>query len=432
MELIVLIGLIVLGVILVILAVQNLLIVVPPNKVLVISGRTRRTDEGDTLGYRVIRGGRAFRVPLLERIAWMDLTTIPLDLTIQNAYSKGGIPLTIHAVANVKISAREPYLSNAIERFLDVRRENITTITRDTLEGNLRGAVATLTPEQINADRLRFAEELIQEAEHDMHNLGMQLDTLKIQNVSDQNGYLDSLGRRETANVLKEARVAEAERDAEASEAESRGKQRAQVAQAIAQQAIIEEQNKLRVRTAELGAVAVAKENEAAVAGVRAKVQAEQALEEDRILLNKKRFEADVVTPARAEREARLLQAQAEAAPIIEGGRAKAEAVRLMVEAFAKTGEGGERAYVLNMLPDIVREFAQSVREVQVDKLSVIDSGSGRGYQSAVGNMPAAIVNLMEQVETATGVQLLGALRQSAGGQSAGEGQREAPMGAND
>lgn len=407
----VLAGIIVVGIIFVILIIQNFLIIVPPNRVLVISGRTRHTAEGDKVGYRVIRGGRAFRIPILEKVSWMDLTTIPLDLTIENAYSKGGIPLTIHAVANVKINAQEPILSNAIERFLEVPRAQLTAIARDTLEGNLRGVVATLTPEEINEDRLRFAEALIEEAEHDMNALGIKMDTLKIQNVADKAGYLGSIGRKRTADVLKDARVAEAERDAEANEAESRAKQRAQVAQASAQQAILEQQNQLRVRTAELNAVALAKENEAQVAGERAKVQAEQALEQERILLNQKRFEADVVEPARAKREADVLAAQAAAAPIVEEGRAKAEAVRLMVEAFKAAGPDGERAYVLNMLPGIVSEFAASVRDMSIDKITVIDSGSGSAQRNAIGTLPANIVNLIEQVETATGVNLLGLLQ---------------------
>ncbi|WP_161882541.1 flotillin family protein [Deinococcus alpinitundrae] len=398
------------GIFVVLLMIRSLLIIVPPNKVVVISGRSRTTQEGDSVGYRVIRGGRAFRIPLLEKVAWMDLTTIPLDLRVENAYSKGGIPLTIHAVANVKINAHEPQLSNAIERFLDTDRKQLTNIVRDTLEGNLRGVVATLTPEEINQDRLRFAEGLIGEAEHDLGNLGIKLDTLKIQNVSDASGYLDSIGRRQTADVLKEARVAEAERDAEATQAEAQARQRAQVAQAISSQAVLEQQNMLRIRTAELGAVAASKENEASVTAERARVVAEQQLEQERVILNAKRYEADVVAPARAQREARLLEAQAAAAPIIEEGRAKAEAVRLMTEAFRQAGSEGERAYILNMLPGIVSEFAEAVRGMQIDKITVLDSGSGQATRSAIGTLPGNIVSLIEQVENATGVNLLSAL----------------------
>ncbi|WP_420596479.1 flotillin family protein [Deinococcus sp.] len=408
---IVLAAIVLVGFLVVLFMIQALLIIVPPNRVLVISGRSRTTGEGDSVGYRVIRGGRAFRIPLLEKVAWMDLTTIPLDLRVENAYSKGGIPLTIHAVANVKINAHEPQLSNAIERFLEIDRKQLTNIVRDTLEGNLRGVVATLTPEEINQDRLRFAEELIGEADHDLGNLGIKLDTLKIQNVSDGSGYLDSIGRRKTADVLKEARVAEAERDAEATQAEAQARQRAQVAQAISSQAVLEQQNTLRIRTAELNAISLAKENQAGVTAEQARVVAEQQLEQERVILNAKRYEADVVAPARAQREAKLLEAQAAAAPIIEEGRAKAEAVRLMTEAFRQAGSEGERAYVLNMLPSIVAEFGASVRGMQIDKITVLDSGSGQATRNAIGTLPGNIVSLIEQVENATGVNLLSALQ---------------------
>ncbi len=405
-------ALILLGIVLVFVLIQSFLIVVPPNRVLVISGRSRQTAEGDTVGYRVIRGGRAFRIPLLEKVSWMDMTTIPLDLSIENAYSKGGIPLKIHAVANVKINAHEPQLSNAIERFLDVPREALTSIVRDTLEGNLRGVVATLTPEEINEDRLRFAEALIEEAEHDTQNLGIKLDTLKIQNVTDVGGYLDSIGRRKTAEVLKEARIAEANRNAEASEVEAQAQQRSRIAQTTAQQAILERDSELRVRTAELDSVASSRENEARVNAERARVIAEQQLEQERVSLIQKRLEADLVAPARARREAELLDAQAAAAPIIEQGRANAEAVRLIVDAFREAGAEGERAFVLNMLPGIIDRFAQSVQGMQIDKLTVIDSGSGQATRNAVQTLPANVIGLIEQVENATGVNLLSLLRQ--------------------
>ncbi|WP_245588606.1 flotillin family protein [Deinococcus pimensis] len=509
MEVLILAGIVVVAVVLVLVSVQQFLIVVPPNKLLVISGRSRKTETGDSVGFRVIRGGRAFRVPVLERVSWMDLTAIPLELTVHNAYSRGGIPLNVHAVANVKINSNEPFISNAIERFLDMPRADITQIIKDTLEGNLRGVIAQLTPEEINEDRLKFAENLIEEAEHDTNKLGVQLDTLKIQNVSDDGGYLDSIGRRRTAEVLKDARIAEAERNAEASEAEAQAQQRAKVAVAVAQRSIIEEENRLsvrrveleaqaearksevaaeaelakvraqqtleqqrleldaqvrakaaetnrdakvaeaqrladaaeaeaasrqrtevaraaadgqvieaqngvRVRRADLEGVARSREAQAEVAAEQARVQAQQALEAERVRLNERRYEADVVAPARAEKTAALLRAEADAAPITEEGRAKAEAFRLMLQAFREAGDGAERAYVLSMLPGIVEQLAGTVRGVNIDKLSVIDSGSGQGFQSALSNMPRGVINLVEQVETATGVQLLSALRAGA------------------
>ena len=88
-------------------------------------------------------------------------------------------------------------------------------VARETLEGNLRGVLSTLTPEEVNQDREKFARRAARtRREHDLARLGLELDTLKIQHVSDDKGYLDSIGRRQTAELLKRSRIAEAENHA--------------------------------------------------------------------------------------------------------------------------------------------------------------------------------------------------------------------------
>ena len=243
----------------------------------------------------------------------MDLNTIPLEVSVTNAYSKGAIPLNVQGIANVKVSSAEGLLENAAERFLDRPTEQIGQIAKETLEANLRGVLATLSPEEVNEDRLKFSHQLIDEADDDIKTLGLELDVMKIQNVTDDNQYLDSVGRRLTAEVVKQARVAEAERMAESEAAEAAARERAQIATVQADKNIVEEQNQLRVRTAELEAIAKAKEEEASVAGDIART-AEQELEQQRIELERRRLEADVVTPAKANLEAKQLAAQAEAA----------------------------------------------------------------------------------------------------------------------
>ncbi|MCA9731576.1 flotillin family protein, partial [candidate division KSB1 bacterium] len=185
----------------IIMVVSNLLLICHPNEVIILSGRERKLSDGSSVGYRIIRGGKALRIPLIEKAARMSLQTLPLELRVTNAYSKGGIPLSVDAIANVKINSKEPIFGNAVERFLDKSKEEILHIAKDTLEGNLRGVLAMLTPEEVNEDRLKFAGNLIEEADTDLQQLGLQLDTLKIQNISDDTGYLDSIGRKKTAEV---------------------------------------------------------------------------------------------------------------------------------------------------------------------------------------------------------------------------------------
>jgi flotillin len=391
-------------------AVRTLIVICPPNRIAVISGRSRVVGDRD-LGYRVLRGGRTFRVPLLEKVDWMDLNTIAIEVAVHNAYSKGAIPLNVQGVANVKVSSREGLRENAIERFLTRPIEFVQAIAKETLEANLRGVLATLTPEEVNDDRLKFAQTLIDEADDDMKTLGLDLDVLKIQNVTDEVGYLDSVGRRQTAQVLKEARVAEAERSTEAQEAEAEARRRAEVARVDADLVIVEKDNSLRVRTAELDAVAVAREAEASVAGERARAVAEQTLEQERIELQRRRLEADVVTPARARKEAAELEAKGEAAKIIEDGAAQIEVFRRLTEQYQMAGADAQRIFVLNMLPDLVDKIVGTVSAVDIDRVSVIDSGNGGGgIGGLLSQLPGAVIKITEQIENATGVDILSGL----------------------
>jgi flotillin len=407
-------GLVVAGVVFVIIGtVKSLLIICPPNRVSVISGRSRQLSDGRTVGYRAIRGGRTLRVPLLEKVSWMELNTIPIEVSVNNAYSAGAIPLNVQGIANVKVSSAEGLLQNSVERFLDRPPEYIAAIAKETLEANLRGVLATLTPEEVNEDRLKFAQTLIDEADDDIKTLGLELDVLKIQNVTDEVGYLDSVGRRQTAEVLKEARVAEAERQAEASESEARSRQRADIAAAQADLKIVEEQNALRVRKAELEALAGAAEAEAKVAGEKARVVAEQTLEAERVQLETRRLEADVVAPARADLEAKELAAKADAAKIVEEGNAQVEVFRRLVEQYQQAGDDAQRVFVLRMLPEIIDKVVSTVAAVDIEKVSIIDNGGqGTGVPGFMGQLPASVITLLEQIETATGVDLLRALRE--------------------
>jgi len=414
------------AILVILLSVRSLIIICPPNRVAVISGRSRQLSDGRTVGYRAIRGGRTLRVPLLERVAWMELNTIPIEVSVQNAYSAGAIPLNVQGIANVKVSSVEGLLQNSVERFLEVPQGEIAAIAKETLEANLRGVLATLTPEEVNEDRLKFAQTLMDEADDDMKTLGLELDVLKIQNVTDEVGYLDAVGRRQTAEVLKEARVAEATRRAESEESEAKARQRGEIATAQAELMIVEEQNALRVRQAQLEALAGAAEAEAKVAGEKARVVAEQSLEAERVELETRRLEADVVAPARADLEAKQLAAKADAAKVIEEGNAQVEVFRRLVEQYHAAGEDAQRIFVLRMLPEIIDSVVSTVSSVDIEKVSIIDSGGqGSGVPGFMQQLPGSVISLVEQLETALGVDLFKAMRVD----EAGAGARARPDG---
>src|SRR5207248_2792380 len=126
-----------------------------PNEVVVLSGRHRMLG-GRDVGYRIVKGGVAYRVPLFEVVDRMDLTNMQIELEVKGAYSKGGIPLNVQGVANVKIAGTSPALDNALQRFLGKPRQKIMQIAKETLEGNLRGVLTTLTPEEVNGEKEKF------------------------------------------------------------------------------------------------------------------------------------------------------------------------------------------------------------------------------------------------------------------------------------
>lgn len=264
-------GLIVGGVILavvamVVFAVARLIIIVPPNMAAAITGRDRTLDDGTTVGYRTVTGGRTVRIPIIERVQWLSLGTLPLEILVQDAYSKGNVPLAVQAVANVKIaSAPEAVFNNAVERLLGKGQDEIERLARETLTGNLRGVLAKLTPEEVNEDRLGFARHLSEEADHDLKKLGLQLDVLKIQHVSDKVGYLQAIGERATAEALRDAEIAKASAIAETRQKQAEAMQLAEVATAMADAEVKKQQAEARkmAAVAEADADAAIKQRQA-------------------------------------------------------------------------------------------------------------------------------------------------------------------------
>src|SRR5207245_2127205 len=168
--------------------------------------------------------------------------------------------------------------------------------------------------------RLKFAETLITNSQDDLSKLGLALDTLKILHVSDDTGYLDSIGRGRIATVLRDAEVAESQANQEAQQAQAAAKQRAEVAKAESTKNILQKKNQLRTLLAQLEGQASAIEKEAAVAAQTARAQAEQELQGVRAELEKQRLQADVVAPAEAYRVAQTSIAKGDAAPTAENG----------------------------------------------------------------------------------------------------------------
>jgi flotillin len=414
---------------------------VPPSTVAIFYGRKHAfTDEKgqrSTVGFRIVRGGAALRVPVLEQVAYLSLNVISIPLRIQRAYTKEGVAVTVEAVANVKIAGDDVSLRGAAERFLGMTTEQIKGVIFQTLEGHLRAILGTLTVEEINADRQAFAQKMTDEAAVDLKKMGVNIDILTIQQISDEQGYLDALGKKRTAEVKRDAIVGEAlaQRDAmiKSAEADREGKTKRYEADVAIAQSLRDKE----ARQAEFDAAVQGKQAEAEQAGPLAtaiarqrvteqetrieqvRKQQEVLVQEQEAARKEKELIATVVKPAEAERQAAILRAEgqkqatvikaeatqkelefegageaskierigrAEAAKVLAIGEAEAEVIKkkLLAEAEglqqkAEAWKHFNEAAVLNMIVEKMPELAQAfaTQLAGIDKINIIEMGNG-------------------------------------------------------
>jgi flotillin len=173
-----------------VLFVRRTLHVSAPNELLVISGRRHRRPDGTIVGYRVVRGGRAVVVPFLETVARLELTSLAVQLAVEDLVVRGGGRAGVSAFAAVKIASEEPLLHHAVERFMGLAREQIREVAAKTLEGCLRTIAARFDAAGLRHDASRVEEALRREAQGDLDRLGLTLDTFKVQEVrAESAGY---------------------------------------------------------------------------------------------------------------------------------------------------------------------------------------------------------------------------------------------------
>jgi flotillin len=385
--------------------VKRFLFICGPQEILVFSGRKNVLPDGSVANYKLMHGGRGFRMPFLEIVRRMDMRLFPVEVTVQNAYSAGGIPLTVRAIANVKLASDAVLVRNAVERFLDYHPSQIAVAAQQTLEGVLREVVSQLTPEEVNEDRLKFAQSLIENARDDFDKLGLELDVLKIQHVADDQEYLSNLGRARIANMLRDAENAENAANQAVAEAKADAREAAETATKQAETRVIQSKNEAAKEQADLDARARQAEVQAEMAVETARVKAEQRQQELRAQLEKLRLHCDVVLPAEAQRKAAELKARGEAAPAVENGKAAAEALRLVAAEWAAAGEQGREVYVLQQLPLLVDAAAKRVARSEIGQIKLVASDD-HAYAAVLASYPAAVARVLRETCDALGIDV--------------------------
>jgi flotillin len=424
-------GVVVLFIVLaIIIVVAKLIVVGHPNEMVIITGGRGR----DGLGYRTIIGGRKIVIPVFNKVTRLSLRNMQVALEVK-AQSGGGkmMPVIVTGVANVKISSDPAERGNAIERFLGQPVQELQRVARETLEGGLRAVIGKMTPEEIVEDRDKFVATVMQEVSDDFRKLGLLIDSVNIQNVHDEEQYLESIARKARAEVISAARKAEAaraaeavikeaeanadarkakaNRDAEAKTIEAESHQKAEQARYSAETAIAESENELRIRKAELARDAALKEAEQQ----KAAAQAEQ-----------ERLNATEVAGAIAARDVAKAKAEGDAASVFEEGKARAAAVEQIGKAIQAHPEA-LKVMLVEMMPSIVQELATTVKDVDLGSVTVIDGGDGRAMAGAAMGRAKMLSESLATLETVLGVDLRQLSQNIAGNIAARPAKEEPP-----
>lgn len=323
-------------VVLLVLFVLSRIKVAGPNEAFIVTGRKGKEvtnpETGrmthDLSGQRVVMGASIFVLPVVQRLAILDLTSRQLAVSVPAAIAKNGIRCSLEAVAVVKVGGQEDSVRAAAQRFLG-QQQDIDHFTKEVLAGALRAIVGRLTVEEIIRDRATFAAAVTEEAESSLTNQGLVLDTFQLQDIQADGSYLADLGRPEAARAAKDAAIAEAAARREAEEARLRAEEEI----AVANRALALRQAEIQAQTDAAAADAAAAGPLAQAAKDQDVLTAQEQVATRRAALKDRELDTEIRKPADARRYAVEVEAEAERNAAIARAEAEAQQVRLEGEA---------------------------------------------------------------------------------------------------
>jgi len=435
---------------------------VPQNTAAVVTG----------LRKRVISGGGGFVIPIFERYDKISLENIKIIVNIEGAISDQGVPVSVRTVAVVKVKSDKESILTAIEQFHKSSMDKTVSAIEEQAEfvliGKLREIIAKMTVEELNRDKDKFISNVQENAAVELAGMGLEIKAFTVKDISDNNGYLDALGRKQIAEVKRNADIAEAiarqETTVKVAEADRIGeeaklvaetkvaeasktkelqvqafRQEEQRAKAAADLAYEIEENKVkkdvtetemqvellrRERETEVAAQEAVKRERELDAAVRKEAEAdkfkkEREAEADkfkqiskaeaeaaRVKLDGEAEAMAVRLRGEAEAEAIKVRGLAEAEAIRAKGLAEAEAMHKKAEAFKQYNEAAVTQMIIEQLPEIAGRIAAPISKVE--KIIAIDGSSdGKGGASKVaGYVTDIMAQLPETVGALTGLNL--------------------------
>jgi len=434
---------------------------VPQDKAMVVTG----------LRKKVISGGGGIVVPLFERTDRISLENKKVEVRILGALTEQGVGINADGVSVIKVKSDKESILAAMEQFNTGNEfrttEVIADITTNVLEGKLREIISKLTVEEIYKDREKFASQVQEVAALDLADMGLEIKAFTIRDISDDNGYLQALGRKRISEVKRDAQIAEAEANKETKIRTSEANRLGESAKLVAETQIAEatKDKDLKVQSyrkeQEIAKASADLANEIETNKVKKeltetqmqvellKVQKEIELAEQEALRKERELDATVKKTADAERykveraaeaqkyreiqdataraesiklegnaraEAKRQEGMAEVDIIRERGVAEADAMMKKAEAFKQYNDAAVTQMIIEKLPDMARAVAEPL--AKTEKIVIIDQGGksgegGNGASKVSGYVTDIITTLPQTVEALTGIDVWEKIRGS-------------------
>ena len=332
----------------------------PPDQAYIISGLKKES--------KVLIGRAGIRVPIFERLDKLYLGQMTVDIkTEQSVPTSDFINVNVDAVAKVRISPHADGIKLAAKNFLNKKPDEITRDLQDSLQGNMREIIGTLSLKEINTDRDSFSDQVMQKASKDMDKLGIEILSCNIQNVTDENGLIKDLGADNTSLIKKNAAIAKAQADRDIAIAQAQAERESNEARVQADTQIAQKQTELEIRRAELKILADGKKAEADAAY-------EIQSQEQRKSIETATVNAEIAKTQRQAAEGIAAVGKAEAESIRAKALAEAEGIDKKAEAMKKYGEAAVIEMVMQALPEIAKHVAEPLSKV--DKITMYGEGN--------------------------------------------------------
>jgi len=441
-------GAIILIIVIILLVVAKQYHKVGPNEVLIIAGGRKKTITGPDgskvkVGYRYRLGGGTFVIPFVETIYRLPMEVITLHIKTPEVLTNSGVPIMAEATAQVKIDSSDSSIRLAAEQFLGLGKEGIRDVSINVLEGHMREVIGTMTVEQIYRGRQEFSARVNEAVRPDFSRMGLAMLSFALKDISDTQGYLESLSKPQVVAAKRDALIAQAETEKEAIIKSSQARKEGEVARLAAEALIAKAQWENEAKKSESQVAVNQKKAQAdfsyeleryrlsqQIKKEEAKMKAiekEEAIkiEELEISRREKELDASVVKPADARKYQIKAEAEAEEFRIQAEARGKAEALRLEgeaeadlmkkkglaeAEAMLKKAQAWEKynqAAILEMylktLPDLARAVSEPLSKV--DKIVVIGGGDkSLGTTKITAQVAEVLSQLPDVVKSLTGV----------------------------